>query len=150
MDFREYIQRYKNYFYVAELLGLLHDIGKSSKQFVEAAKTKNGEPDKAHTLRELFSEDFINHIDNFVNSILKSIDNPIDNVIQQGKFMEILINHHNSNVISKLAENNYIADVVFSPGCDGIDSGFDKGNVSNSGVQEKGFFAINFAGKKKI
>lgn len=150
MEFKEYVEKYKNYFYVAELLGVLHDIGKSSLSFVKAATESEKEhgADKAHTLRELFDEDFIKGVDRFVNSLINSVSGQVENIIQPDSFMEILINHH-SQKLGELATANYIADVVFGPGSDGIDSGFDKGNVSKKGIQKDGFFAINFAGKRQ-
>lgn len=147
MEFKEYVDRYKNYFYIAELLGILHDIGKSSLSFVKAATGDGKEADIAHTLRELFDEEFIKTVDGFVNKLIDSSSGRVDKILQPDKFMEILINHHNIGTLGELATTNYITDVVFAPGSDGIDSGFDKGNVSRGGVQRDGFFAINFAGK---
>ncbi len=153
MNFKEFIETYRHYFLIAELMGVFHDIGKMSTKFIYA---KDEDKNSSHIARELFEEEFITKTNEFIRSVLPSIPN-MEDIVHPDKFMEIIMNHHHPKNLDDLSKNNYIADVLFSPGSDGIDSGFDKGFVSNEGAQRvsenenqgsSNFYAITFSGLK--
>ncbi|HEK25472.1 MAG TPA: hypothetical protein ENO33_03725 [Hydrogenobaculum sp.] len=152
MNFKEFVEAYRHYFLIAELMGVFHDIGKMSTKFIYA---KDQEKNSSHIARELFEEEFITKTNEFIRSILSSRPS-IEDIIHPDKFMEIIMNHH-SQELDNLSKHNYIADVLFLPGADGMDSGFDKGFVSHKGAQRvsedenKGssnLYAITFGGFK--
>ncbi|MGC8822605.1 MAG: hypothetical protein ACP5QF_06955 [Desulfurella sp.] len=148
VDFKDFINhnQNKNYFFIAELLGLFHDLGKMSRNFLEEATSENQQyTDKAHTDQSLFDKDFVETVSKFVDNLIKDEQNGI---ISKGSFFEMIFNHHNDK-LDEIAKLNPIANLLFGPGVDGIDSGMDKATVKDP-QELKNLEAIRFYGKSRF
>ncbi|OQX19633.1 MAG: CRISPR-associated protein Csx11 [Candidatus Altiarchaeales archaeon A3] len=126
---------------LAEIGALIHDLGKLSEEFVGYCSTEK-KPESFYHAKILDPKYVPNSLINLIDSDTFEVNDLFQSTKKIKILRELIENHHHNG-------NSNLLKILKVPGCDGVDSGVDKGTPGKKQSKDNTFISTAFGYEKQ-